>query len=275
MVAIDGLECAKFEPPRQQLRSGAADKATYICSAHAKPTQPEVQEHWSRQSKMVPGAAVVPRPRGDISLAAGITGTRQNEGPLVGRELQQSVVGRAGVFHSVDIVDLEVVRCARLETWLVDPVLDVIGHGPPGSVEYRRFVHVVPESGNSVMNELCIERAPPFARGLACEVREHGRSGPDLADIDRVVGILYEVVACNAAIVWSIMRVGEIGDVQIRDGDDVNILLLQVRNHLREVCKLDLVDCERAMVVLKINIQIDRVHWDLVRTKPIGEGPYL
>src|SRR4030088_3593679 len=154
---------------------------------------------------MVPGAAVVACPRSGISLAPGITGARQNERPLLGRELQQSVIGRPGVLHSVDIVDFKVARYAWLETRLVNPVLDVIGHGPLWSVEYGRFVHVIPESGYSVMNELCIERAPPFARALAGEVREDGWPRPDLADVDRVVGVLYEVVPCNAAIVWSIL----------------------------------------------------------------------
>src|SRR6266550_42672 len=183
MVAIDRLECAKFEPPRQQLRPGAADKATYIGSAHPKTAQPEAQEHWRGQSKMVPGAAVVAGPRGGVSLATGIAGARQDEGPLIRRELQQSVVRCPGVFHSVDVVDLEVGGCAGLETWLVDPVFDVIGHGPPGSVEDRRFVHVIPESGYSVVNERCVERTPPFSCALTGEVGEDRRPRPDLADI--------------------------------------------------------------------------------------------
>src|SRR6266550_3182517 len=124
MIAIDWLECAEFEPPRQQLRSGAADKAAHIRSAHSKAAESEVQEHWSRQSKMVPGAAVVAGPRGGVSLATGITGARQDEGPLIRRELQQSVIGCPGVLHSVDVVDLEVSCCAGLEAWLVNPVLD-------------------------------------------------------------------------------------------------------------------------------------------------------
>src|SRR5437868_2577163 len=213
---------------------------------------------------MVPGAAVIAGPGSGIALAAGIAGTGQDEGALIWRELQQSVVGSAGVLHSIDVVDLSVCRCARLESWFVDPVFDLIGHGPPGSVEDRRFVHVVPKSGNSVVNELCVERAPPFASALAGEVREDGGPGPDLADVDGVVGILDEVVACDAAVVWSVLRVGEIGYVEIRDGDDVKILLLQVRNHLREVLELDLVDGERAVMVLEIDVQVDRVRWDFV-----------
>src|ERR1700730_15145382 len=103
MIAIDGLECAKFEPFCQQLRSRASDEAAHIRSAHAETTESEVQEHWSRESKMIPGAAVVAGPGGGISLAAGIAGAGQDEGTLIGRELQQSVVSRAGVLHSVDI----------------------------------------------------------------------------------------------------------------------------------------------------------------------------
>src|SRR4051812_5779010 len=122
---------------------------------------------------MVPGAAVVASPCGGVALAAGVTGPGQDEGALIWREREQTVVGCAGVLHTVDVVNLTVSCCARLESWFVDPVFDVVGHGPTGSIEDRRLVHVVPEPGYSIMNELRIERAPPFSRALAGEVREH------------------------------------------------------------------------------------------------------
>src|SRR5580704_1025999 len=184
MVAIDSLEGAEFEPLRQKLRPRTAYKTTNICSTHAKPAETKIEQHGCCKPKMIPGAAVVARPRSGIPLATGITGARQNEGPLIGRKPQQSIIGRPRILHSVDIVNLEVVCRTRLEAPLINPVLHIIGHGHFGSVKDRRLVHVIPEPGYAVMNELRIERAPPFARALACEVGKHRRSRPDLADIN-------------------------------------------------------------------------------------------
>src|ERR1700719_3534968 len=39
--------------------------------------------------------------------------------------------------------------------------------------------------------------------------------------------------------------------------------------------KLDLIDSERSMVVLEVDIQIDCVHGNLIRTKPIGNCLHL
>src|SRR6266446_2357625 len=108
MITIDRLEGAKFEPLRQQLRPRTADKATHIRSAHAKTTQPEVKEHRCCEPKMIPGAAIIPRPCDGVSLSPSIAGACQNKGPLIGRERQQSVVGRSGVLHPIDIVNLKV-----------------------------------------------------------------------------------------------------------------------------------------------------------------------
>ena len=66
----------------------------------------------------------------------------------------------ARVLHAVDVVDLEVSGGAWSEAGFVDAVLDVVGHGLGGDVEDGRLVHVVPESGDAVVDEIACRACP-------------------------------------------------------------------------------------------------------------------
>ena len=54
---------------------------------------------------------------------------------------------------------------------------DVVGHGLGGVVEDGGLVHVVPEAGDAVVNELVVEGAPPV-RGWLCWVKSGKTAGP-------------------------------------------------------------------------------------------------
>ena len=158
---------------------------------------------------MVPGGAVVSGPRGCVTLASGVAGAGEDEGALVGSEFEEAFIGAAGVLHAEDVVDLEVGGGAGLEAGAVDAVLHVIGHGLGGIGEDGGLVHVVPEAGYAVVDEVFIEGAPPFAAALLGEVGEDGGAGPDGADIGGAVGIFDEVVAGFAGVVGGVA--GEVG----------------------------------------------------------------
>ena len=112
---------------------------------------------------------------------------------------------------------------ARFEAGFVDAVLNVERHRLGWCFEDGRLVHVVPEAGHAVVIELLVERSPPFAGGFAGEIGKDGGTGPDDAYVFAAVGILDEVVAFLAAVVRRVIGVGEFGDVQVGDGDDVEM----------------------------------------------------
>ncbi len=173
---------------------------------------------------MVPGGAVVSGPGGGVALATGVAGSGEDEGALIWGESEEAVVGGAGVLHAVDVVDLEVGGGAGLEAGSGDAVLDVVRHGFGGGVEDGGLVHVVPEAGDSVVEEVFVEGSPPLAGGVLGEVGEDGGAGPDGADEGGAVGIFDEVVACGAGVVGGVAGVGEFGDVEVGDGDYVEVL---------------------------------------------------
>ena len=55
------------------------------------------------------------------------------------------------------------------------------------------------------------------------EVGKDGGAGPDSADVDGAVGIFDEVIAGDAGVVRGVACVGQIGDVEVGDGDDVEV----------------------------------------------------
>ena len=167
---------------------------------------------------MVPVAGVVAGPGDGVALATGVAGARHDEGPQVGLQFEQAVVGGARVLHAEDVVDLEMGGGARREAGLVDAVLRVVGHGLRGTTEDGGLVHVVPEAGNALVDEIWSRAMPHQSRGcFAREVGEDGFAGPHDADIDGAVGILDEVVARGAFVVGFVAGVGQIGDVQVGD----------------------------------------------------------
>ena len=90
--------------------------------------------------------------------------------------------------------------CGRTsgKTGLFDAVDIIEGHSFSGSVEDCRLVHVIPEAGNSILNKLFIEPAPPVAGLGASEIGKYRRAGPHHADIFAAIGLLHKVIASRA-----------------------------------------------------------------------------
>ena len=93
---------------------GRAGEAADVGADEAEAAEAEIDEHGRGHAEMVPGGGVVAGPGGGVALAAGVAGAGEDEGALVGLELEQAFVGGAGVLHAEDVVDLGVRGGARL-----------------------------------------------------------------------------------------------------------------------------------------------------------------
>src|SRR5215467_6703380 len=105
---------------------------------------------------MIPRAAIVSGPRRRIALGSSISRARQDKGPLIALQLSQTVISRAHVFHTENIVNLRVwMFCSIVCTMNV-----VEGHRLCRRIENGRFVHVIPKTGCAHSDEILVERSP-------------------------------------------------------------------------------------------------------------------
>src|SRR5580698_4424081 len=147
---------------------------------------------------MIPGAGVVTCPSSRVTLAACVAGAGHYKGPLIGSQLQNALIGAARILHAEDIVDFKMIGNSFLEARLVNAVLGLVRHGLRGHFKERWLVHVVPEAGNTFVDKVCVECAPPVAAGFLSEIWEDRRSRPYDAGIDRAVRVMHKVVAGDA-----------------------------------------------------------------------------
>src|SRR5216684_12230 len=110
---------------------------------------------------------------------------------------------------------------ASQEAGFFDAVNGSQGHGFAGSVKDRGLVHIVPEAGNSVLDELLVETAPPLAPRGASEIGKDRRAGPDDTDKLAAIGILYEVVPRRTGVIGDVALAGGMSDVQIGNCDQM------------------------------------------------------
>lgn len=271
MIAIHGIEGANLKPAGEKVWRGGAAKSADVIADERYATEAKIKKHLSAQAELIPSGGVVPGPGKSVALAAGIGGTGQNEGALVRAKLQEPFVGGALIFHAKDVVNLCVGGGAGSEAWLIDAMDAIEGHGSGGTVEYRGFVHVIPEAGNAVLNELLVEAAPPCASLGTSEVGEDRRAWPDDADEFAAVRIFYEVVACVTGVVRCVSLIGDVGDVEICDGDQMKMLFVEISDETREVRKCDGIDGERTVPVLVVDVEIYSVRRNLIRPQACGD----
>ena len=269
VIAIDGLEGAEFEPLGEEVGWGRTGKAADVGTAEREAAETEVDELRCGHAEMVPGGAVVSGPGGGVTLATGVAGAGEDEGALVGSEIEEAFVGGAGVLHAIDVVDLEVAGGAGLEACARDAMLDIIGHGFGWDVEDGGLVHVIPETGYAVVHEVLIESAPPLATALLSEVGEGGGAGPDGSDVGGAVGVFDEVVACGAGVEGGVA--GKFGNVQVSDDDGVEVLFGEVVDHLGEAREVLCVDGEGAVLVLVVDVEIEGVGGEVVGAEAVGD----
>src|SRR5215469_1839319 len=110
-------------------------------------------------------------------------------------------------------------------------------HGFARAVEYRRLVHIVPESGDAVFYKLLIKTTPPLASLRAREIGKHGWTRPYNANEFSAIVRLHEVVAGMAGVVGRIALVGRVGDMQVRDGHEAKVLPAQIGNQPGKIGK--------------------------------------
>ena len=226
VVAVDGLEGCEFKPLGEQRGLRRVGEAADVGAGEGEAAEAEVLEHGGAHAEMVPGGGVVAGPGDGVALASGIRGAGHDEGALVGIEFEDALVGAARVLHAVNIVDFGMCRSPGYKSGLVDAMNGGERHGLAGTVEDGGLVHVVPEAGEAVGDELLVVRAPPGARLLLGEVGEDAGAGPDDSGEDGAVGIVDEVVSGEAGVVGRVALVGSFGDVKVGDGDGVEVLRL-------------------------------------------------
>ena len=145
-----------------------------------------------------------------------------------------------------------------------------IGHGLGGVGEDGGLVHVVPEAGYAVVDEVFVEGAEPGAGGGLGEVGEDGGAGPDGAYV--VLAVEFdELVAGDAAVVGVVALVGGVGDVEVGDDDGVEVLVGEFVDHAGEVGEGGGVDGEGAVLVLVVDVEPDAVGGDLVAAEVGGD----
>src|SRR5258708_17358760 len=112
---------------------------------------------------MIPGCGIISGPGEAIALPARVGSSGENEGTLVGAQLEKALVSAARILQSNNIVNLGMRGGASHEAGFFDAVNGIQGHRLAGYVKNRGLVHIVPEAGNSVLHELLVQTAPPFA----------------------------------------------------------------------------------------------------------------
>ncbi len=164
------------------------------------------------------------------------------------------------------------VGCRALpKAGFVDSVLHVVRHCLVRNVEDRRLVHIIPKSCNPVRDELLVQRSPPLPGLRPGKVRKHGGTRPDLPGVNAAIRVLHKLIACATGIVRRIPNVGLLGDVQVGDDDKFEILAAEILHHPGEVRIRLVVDRERPVLMLKINVQPEHVAWNAVAAQTIRD----
>src|SRR5438270_14075801 len=94
---------------------------------------------------MIPGAAVVARPSGGITLRPGEGRARKHEGALASLQFQQALVGGAGVFHAENVMSRTMIHGGAV----IQPMYGAEGHGFGGAGQAGSLMHAVPSAGGT------------------------------------------------------------------------------------------------------------------------------
>ncbi|MCY1171055.1 hypothetical protein D9M73_111520 [compost metagenome] len=163
-------------------------------------------------------------------------------------------------------MDLAVVAGAGREIVTGDAVDGVERHRLGRRVEDRRFVHIVPETGDAVLKEPLVQCAPPRPRLGLREVGEDRRAGPDRRDIIGAIGVFDEFVAAFAARIRRIASL-DLGDMQIGDRDQLDSLRLHVGGQFGQIGEGCGVGGEGPVAVLIVDVHPDHVGRHAIRAQ--------
>src|SRR6266478_6373857 len=83
-------------------------------------------------------------------------------------------------------------------------------------------------------------------------------------------------MVCGVArVVGHVSLISDMGDVQVRDEDQVEVLIPEIGDQAREVGKVDGIDSERTVSVLVVDVEIHHVGRNSVCSEAVGDPPYL
>ena len=204
---------------------------------------------------MVPGADIVAGPGGSISLSAGVSSARENEGTLVGAKGAQAVVSGTDILHAVEVVD-----GAMFESSSVVEAMEIIErHGFGGGQKKGWLIHIVPEARHAHIDEIVEEAAPPGTHTGQREIRKDACARPNVSDIERAIGLFHKRVVLDPGVIGRIAVAGIFLDMQINNQNGVKILRGEILDHLLERRKALPVDGEGGIALLVVDIEVDGV----------------
>src|SRR5262249_13176233 len=152
MVAINGIERSKGDPPSQQVRRRAAAESANVVADVSETGDSQAEQIRNAHSHVVPCTRIIAGPRCGVSLPAGVGGTSEDERPLVSLKFEKPLVGGAGVLHPEYVVDGPVIEFAAI----IEPMHSGERHGFIAALKKSRLVHVIPESGDAHSHEVFI-----------------------------------------------------------------------------------------------------------------------
>src|SRR5580704_1260330 len=272
MVADNRLRGCKLNPLCQQIRLRGSRETTYISPSHSKSAQAEIQKHGCRQPEVVPGAAVVSRPGRGEALPARIRSPGKHERTRVWRQVQQAFIGGAGIFHSIHVVNLKVACRTFREPRFINAVLGLDRHCFRRREKNRRFIHVVPEARYALRHKLAIEPAPPSARTLLSEIREDRRARPHSPHIEGTIGVFEEMISRHSTLVWPVIDVWAVRDMQVSDGYQSEMLLPKILYHPCKIREFLRVHSKGPILLLVIDVHVEHVCRNL-QLPQLGRNP--
>ena len=276
VVAQEGVKDRQLRPAGQQFTTTIPRETADVAAAQGHPRQAQAAQHGNTQGQMLPGAHVVARPGGGVTLLPGVPGAAHHEGPLVRMGRRQASLNGAVHAERVGVVDFQVALGA---------VLGVVGQGfalgdRPGAAdlagigaslvhaEAGRFVHVRPDPAHARSGQVTHLLGPPRLHVRAREIREHRRVGPHLAHQHVPAPGAHQVVALQGFLVGGVPGLGL--HARVHDGHDLNALLAHLLKKSCRVGKAGAVPGEHLVALHVIDVEVHRVE----RQAPAAKAVY-
>src|SRR5579862_7429870 len=224
---------------------------------------------------MVPGRGIVAGPSEAVALSAGVSRASQHKRTLVRPQFQQALEGGSGILKSYDVVNFGVGCGAAQETRLVDAVNRIERHRHSRTAKDRGLVHVVPESGDTIMNKFAIESAPPLPSLRPRKIRKDGEARPHNADKLTAIGILHKMIARMAGVIRRVSLIEGVRNVEVGDVDQAKMVFPQICNQAGKIRESLSIYRERPIPVLVVNVEVEHIGRNLVGAKMLRNLMHL
>ena len=104
------------------------------------------------------------------------------------------------------------------------------------------------------------------------EIGKDRRPGPHHSDVLTAIRFFDEVIAGVSRVVRNVVLTGDVRDVEVGDGDEVQVLLAEIGNEAGKIGKGNRIDGEGTIAKLVIDVEVDGVGGNSVGTQAIGDG---